>query len=206
MTPLRLDHLAVAAVTLEEGVAAVEERLGVALAPGGQHAAMGTHNRLLGLGDIYLEVIAINPDAVAPGRQRWFALDRFKGFPRLTNWILACDDLEAALAQSPSGAGVPMDLARGDLRWRMAVPPDGELPMGGAFPALIEWQGEAHPVDRLPDSGLRLVRLEVAHPQMAELAPALAALRDDRVALIEGPALMRAVLRAPDGSEKVLEG
>jgi hypothetical protein len=206
MIPLRLDHLAVVATTLAEGVAVVEERLGCHLAAGGQHAAMGTHNRLLGLGDIYLEVIAIDPEAEPPGRPRWFALDRFTGPPRLTNWVLACDDLDATLGQSPAGAGVPMDLARGDLRWRMAVPPDGELPMGGAFPALIQWQGGVHPVDRLPDSGLRLVRLEVGHPRSAELAPALTGLRDARVALTEGPAAMRAVLRAPDGSERLLEG
>lgn len=206
MIPLRLDHLAVAAVTLAEGVAAVEDRLGCRLAPGGQHPTMGTHNRLLGLGDVYLEVIAIDPEAAAPGRPRWFALDRFAGPPRLTNWVVACDDLDAALGQAPAGAGVPMDLARGDFRWRMAVPLDGELPMDGAFPALIEWQGAAHPVDRLPDSGLRLVRLEIAHPRMTELAPVLAGLRDAPLALTEGPALMRAVLRAPDGSERLLEG
>ena len=99
-----------------------------------------------------------------------------------------------------------MELARGDFRWRMAVPPDGELPMGGAFPALIEWQGEAHPAARLPDSGLRLARLEVAHPDMADLAPALAGLRDARVVLTEGPAAFTAVLRAPDGSERRIEG
>ncbi|MGB8622709.1 MAG: VOC family protein, partial [Paracoccaceae bacterium] len=38
----RLDHLAVAAETLEAGVAAVEAALGVRLAEGGSHAAMGT--------------------------------------------------------------------------------------------------------------------------------------------------------------------
>ena len=44
---LALDHLVVAARTLEEGVAWVESRLGIAMGPGGKHAAMGTHNRLL---------------------------------------------------------------------------------------------------------------------------------------------------------------
>ena len=59
---LTLDHLAVAAVTLLDGVAAVEEALGVSLAGGGEHPLMGTHNRLIGLDDVYLEVISINPD------------------------------------------------------------------------------------------------------------------------------------------------
>jgi hypothetical protein len=61
---MRLDHLAVSAMTLEEGVAHVEAALGVALAPGGQHPLMATHNRRRGLGDVYLEVIAADP---APG-------------------------------------------------------------------------------------------------------------------------------------------
>ena len=38
---LRLDHLAVSATTLDEGVAAVEAALGVPMAGGGQHAAYG---------------------------------------------------------------------------------------------------------------------------------------------------------------------
>jgi hypothetical protein len=59
-----LDHLVVAARTLEEGAAWVTGRLGVSMAPGGKHALMGTHNRLLSLGArAYLEVIAIDPDA-----------------------------------------------------------------------------------------------------------------------------------------------
>ena len=37
---------------------------------------MGTHNRVLGMaGGMYLEVIAIDPDAAAPERPRWFGLD-----------------------------------------------------------------------------------------------------------------------------------
>jgi hypothetical protein len=171
---MRLDHLAVSAATLDEGVAAVEAALGVALVAGGQHPHMGTHNRLLGLGDVYLEVIAVDPAAPAPAWPRWFDLDRFAGPPRLTNWIAACDDLDAEVALGPDGVGVPVALARGDLRWRMAVPATGRLPFDDAFPALIQWQGTAHPVQRLPDSGLRLVRLEVAHPEADALRATLA--------------------------------
>ena len=63
---------------------------------------MATHNRLLGLGDLYLEVIAADPSAPRPAWPRWFDLDRFTGAPRLTNWICACDDLEAAVAAALS--------------------------------------------------------------------------------------------------------
>jgi len=203
---LRLDHLAVSATTLANGVDVVENALGVALAPGGVHALMSTHNRLLGLGDIYLEVIAIDPAAPKPPHPRWFDLDNFSGRPRLTNWIAACDDLDAALAALPQGVGVPVDLARGDLRWRMAVPADGRLPFGNAHPALIQWQGAAHPAQRLPDTGVRLDLLEIATPDAAALNAALSGqVTDPRVRIIQGAEKsMRATFTTPHG-KRVLE-
>lgn len=198
---IALDHLAVSAATLDEGVAQVEAALGVRLAGGGQHAHMGTHNRLLGLGDLYLEVIAIDPAAPAPAWPRWFDLDHFAGPPRLTNWVARCDDLGAELALSPEGTGTPVALSRGDLHWRMAVPGDGRLPFGGGFPALIQWDGP-HPVERLPDPGLRLTRLEIAHPEAAALAEALAGRIDEvRLVIVPGERLaMQASFATPQGT------
>lgn len=195
---LRLDHLAISAERLEDGVALVERRLGVPMAGGGQHPAMGTHNRLLSLGDLYLEVIAVDPVATPPGRPRWFDLDRFSGPPRLTTWIVATDEMEAALATGPQGWGAAMDLARGDYRWQMAVPGDGRLPFDGACPALIRWQGALHPAPALPDNGLRLARLAVSHPQAAALKAALA-LDDPRVTFTPGPPGLSAVIDTPQG-------
>lgn len=198
---LRLDHLAVSSRTLEEGITAVEAALGVALAPGGQHPHMSTHNRLLGLGDIYLEVIAPDPAAAAPAWPRWFDLDHFTGPPRLTNWIVACDDLDAELAQSPAGTGIPVTLSRGDLRWRMAVPANGRLPYDGCFPALISWQGTLHPASLLPEAGIRLERLEIVHPKATDLAKHLKLrLTDPRIAVVLGAQkTMRATFSTPHG-------
>lgn len=202
---LRLDHLAVSAADLAEGVAWVENALGVALSPGGEHGLMSTHNQLLGLGDLYLEVIAINPAAPPPPRPRWFDLDHFTGRPRLTNWIVDCDDLDTAMTRLP-GSGAAVDLARGDLRWRMAVPPDGRLPFGGAHPALIQWQGAAHPVLRLPDAGVRLLRVEIATPDHAPLTAALAGMfADPRLVIVPGAELtIRAAFDTANG-RRVLE-
>lgn len=199
-----LDHIAVAAETLEEGTAHVEAALGVALGPVGQHSLMSTHNRLLGLGPAdYLEVIAIDRGAPEVGRRRWFRLDEFAGKPRLTNWVVRVEDLEAALRAAPEGAGVPVALARGEFRWRMGVPGDGRLPYGDAYPALIEWQGGRKPSDRLADAGCRLMRLEVAHPEAAAISRLLPLL-DPRVVFVAGARALRATIATPHGL-RVLE-
>ena len=197
---LIFDHLAVSAQTLAEGVDAVETALGVALAGGGQHPHMATHNRLIGLADLYLEVIAVDPSAPRPNWPRWFDLDHFAGPPRLTNWVARTDDMASALATSPAGTGLPVSLQRGAYRWQMAIPADGKLPFGGGFPALIEWFGNLHPAAMLPDTGVRLTRLEIAHPQAQDLQAALAGMMDEpRLAIVPGPRAMRASFATPHG-------
>ncbi|HPD94073.1 MAG: VOC family protein [Rhodobacter sp.] len=201
------DHLAVAAASLDEGVAAMEAALGLPLQPGGRHAAMGTHNRLIGMGPgTYLEVIAIDPEAPPPGRPRWFALDGFRGAPRPRAWILRDDALEAALSRAPAGTGTPMLFRRDALTWRMAVPDTGVLPFDGVAPALIEWgAGVAHPATRLPDQGLRLSVLTLLHPEAEALRGALAGLcRDSRLRIETGPPGIVAEVLTPHG-RRVLE-
>jgi hypothetical protein len=196
---LTFDHIAISAQTLAEGVAAVEAALGVSLAGGGQHPHMATHNRLLGLGDLYLEVIATDPAAAKPVWPRWFDLDNFRGKPTLTNWVARCENISAAVAQSPEGVGIPVALQRGDYRWQMAVPADGKLPFDGCYPALIQWEGALHPARALPESHVRLTRLEIAHPQAQALRAALH-LTDPRVVIVNGPAkALRASFETPHG-------
>jgi len=156
------DHLIVAARTLEEGAAWIESKLGVAMAPGGKHALMGTHNRLLSLGPgQFLEVIAVDPEAPPPLRPRWFELDapamreRLARGPALIHWVERTGDLEAELRDYAERVEV-LALSRGPYRWRIGVPGDRRLPRGGALPTLIEWQGGLHPADALPPSGCRL--------------------------------------------------
>lgn len=210
-----IDHLVVAAADLDAGAAWLEAHLGVPLAPGGQHAAMGTHNRLLKLGPRrYLELIAIDPEAPAPGRPRWFGLDdaalkeKIAERPRLIHWVARCDDIAAAAAACPEPPGDILDLARGDFRWRITVPVDGHLPGDGLIPSLIQWHSPAHPADKLPDRGCGLMKLEGFHPVPKRIHGSLSALGLDKALALfpaeadEGPGLA-AYLRTPGGLREI---
>ena len=198
---LELDHLVVAAGRLDEGVAHVEAALGVTMSPGGRHDFMGTHNALLSLGpSAYLEVIAIDPQADAPPRPRWFGLDGVSGPPRLTNWVCRSGDLERDIQLAPDWCGEIVDAARGGLRWRMAVPDAGQYPLDGAFPGLISWVSERHPAAVLPDRGVRLEMLEICCPDAAVPQSALAGMLDmDKIRVVQGEVTqLTATLRMGD--------
>jgi hypothetical protein len=178
-----LDHLVVAAATLEEGEDYVESRLGARPLRGGKHVAMATHNSLLKLGEkTYLEVIAIDPDGVAPGRPRWFGLDTavlhdaVQGAPRLIHWVARTDDIFAARRACPVDCGEVHAMARGTFEWRITIPADGHLPGCGVLPTLIQWADGRHPTDAMSDAGIRLVALAGAHPEPDAIRSTLAAL------------------------------
>ncbi len=185
-----LDHLVLAARTLDEGVAWCERTLGITPGPGGKHALMATHNRVFAIGSTalprtYFEIIAIDPEAPPPGRTRWFDLDdatlqaALARGPRLVHWVArtaALDAAVAALARQGVDAGRVLQASRatprGELRWRIAVRDDGRRLFGGALPMLIEW-GAAHPADALPDSGVTLTSLTLGARDPAALQRAL---------------------------------
>ena len=209
MTPtVVLDHLIIAAATLEQGCDYVASGLGVRPQPGGKHVAMGTHNALLRLGPrTYLEVIAIDPAGVAPARPRWFDLDAVRmraalaEGPRLVHFVARTDDIEA-LAENPKIDPGPVHaMKRGDLHWRITIPADGHLPGAGLVPTLIQWPADVHPADRLADAGIRIAALAGEHPDPAPVRVALAALGlSDTLKVTYGrhPRLA-AMLRTPRG-------
>lgn len=203
---IELDHLAVAAGSLGEAVEHVESALGASMQPGGQHDVFGTHNKLLGLADgLYLEAIAIDPQGTKPTGARWFDLDRFSGPARLGNWICRTDALDPLLQRLEGRAGEAIALSRGDLTWQMAVPRDGILPFDNLFPALIQWQGNAHPATRLTQRGVTLRRLILSHPDAKGLSALLKDLiHDQRLVIEPGAVGMRAEFDTSHGM-RVLE-
>lgn len=208
-----IDHLVVGARTLEEGAAFVEAHLGVPPGPGGRHEGIGTHNLLLGLGpERYLEVIAPDPEQAQPPHPRPFDLDdpairlMLEAEPRLIGWVARTPVLDAVVARLGVGqAGEVRPWRRGDLSWRMAMPPSrGDT--RALVPALIQWDDGAGAAVRLADSGVRLTALDAEHPEPDGLRAVLAARGlEDAVRLHRGPhPRLVARFHLPDGTETAL--
>jgi hypothetical protein len=201
----QLDHLVVACGDLDQGAAWIEKQLGVTPQPGGKHALMGTQNRLLRLGArVYLELIAIDPEASAT-RRRWFDLDdpivrrRAQEKPFLLTWVAATANIVEAVVQVPE-LGEPIAASRNQFAWRITVPDDGRLRFSGVLPSVIEWQGEAHPCDLLEDRGGELIELRLSHPAATSILPMFRSLRiAGAVELRPGPIAMVARIRTPRG-------
>lgn len=171
---LEVDHLVIGATTLAEGIAWCEATLGFTPAAGGEHAFMGTHNRVFSVASAafpraYFEIIAIDPKAPAPGRTRWFDLDSaalqaaLRRGPRLIHWVARCDELAAAtqhLQAEGIEPGAVEQAQRGNLRWQIGLRPDGRRLFGGAWPTLIQW-GDVHPADGMPASGVTLESIAI---------------------------------------------
>ncbi|MFN9481133.1 MAG: VOC family protein [Betaproteobacteria bacterium] len=208
-----IDHLVVACRDLDHCTDWARATLGVEPQPGGKHATMGTHNRLLKLGPrVYLELIAIDPEAPAPARPRWFGLDRADvqaraaREPVLLAWVGSCDDITAAVTAVPL-LGEVLPFTRNAYAWRFALTAHGELNYDGVLPPLIQWDSDAHPCDALEDRGCKLLSLELTHPDAAAILPLFRKLRiAGPVELAAGPPALRARLRVADGGERVLGG
>lgn len=213
----RVDHLVIAAASLEQGAAWCEATLGVPPGLGGAHSLMGTHNRLLRIATVdypraYLEIIAVQPGATPQRARRWFDLDdetvrdtlRREG-PRLLHFVANVPDLQQSLQQLQA-----LDLDRGEtthasrmterglLEWRISVRPDGQRLLAGTLPTLIEW-GAVHPASALPESGVTLQGLMARHPQANVLRRAYDAIALEGVQLKDGPAQLCATLDTPKG-------
>ena len=172
-----VDHLIIGSYFIQDGVDYVYEKLGVLPESGGQHVNMGTHNRLLKLGEsIYLEIIAINPDSPNPDRHRWFSMDKLQPDmkPKLITWVVRTNNIHSAAGKAKLQHGRIESMQRGNYNWLITIPDDGEMPLQGIAPTIIQWKGTQHPTQNLAKSDFSLIRIEGFHPNANEINDSLA--------------------------------
>lgn len=226
-TPLRsqVDHIVVAAASLDEGVTWCEATLGITPGPGGEHPLMGTHNRLFSIASpaypqAYFEIIAIHPGAPCARSdelKRWFDLDnhdlqaQLKAHgPRLVHFVANTPNAAAGvqalktlgLDRGPLLAASRMT-PHGLLSWKITVRDDGQRLFYGALPTLIEW-GEVHPAQGMAASGVTLTALQASHPRSDALRAAHESIGLASVEVQQGPPNLRVTLQTPLG-ERTLE-
>ena len=223
----QIDHLVVAAHSLQQGVEWCEATLGITAAAGGEHEKYGTHNRLFKIATpafpvAYFEIIAINPDAVIekkPPPTRWFDLDNkqlqaeLAKSPRLIHFVAntgSIQDARHAWKDQGIDRGPIIHASRktpkGLLQWQITVRPDGDRLFNGTLPTLIQWgKPEAadpmqlHPRNHLPRSGVSLKSLSVSHPSASKIKAAYDAIMLGNIDVMEGPANIVATLQTPKG-------
>jgi hypothetical protein len=220
----RVDHLVIAAADLQQGAAWCEATLGVVPGAGGEHPAMGTHNRLLRIATVdfpraCLEIIAIQPGRLPERAHRWFDLDDetvrdrlARQGPHLLHFVASVPDLARALRDwhdlgIDRGEAVAASrmTPRGLLEWQITVRPDGQRLFAGTLPTLIQWAA-AHPAATLPDSGVTLAALVATHPQAPQLRAACQAIGLDQLSVKEGAPELCAVLQTPRGRVRLSSG
>ena len=149
-----MDHVIVCLTDLDDAVAAFESEHGVTSIQGGRHEGHGTANRLVPLGDDYIELVAVvDREEAADSRFGvWVAQrSRHDGADGL---VLRTDDLETECGR----LGIePVSMSRlthtGDvLHWRVA---GLEQTIRFGLPFFIQWDVEP---GRLPG------RIPVEHP------------------------------------------
>lgn len=143
---LELDHLIVCVEDLESAAGLFEERFRVGTVSGGRHPGHGTENRIIPLGDTYIEILAVvdRDEATSGPFGRWAVAQTHGADAKAV--CLRTDDLESVCARLGLEAS-PMSRTTADgerLDWRIAG-------LGEALPRLlpffIEWDvpAELHP-------------------------------------------------------------
>lgn len=208
MSALRIDHVLISAADLNAGAEQLRRAYGLQSVAGGRHPGLGTANRLVALGDSYLELLAVVDDAEAqadPMGRRIAELLHPPG--RLAAWFVRCDDA-AALARRIGGTAVEMSRRRPDgreLRWRIAHPPAAGTP---GVPSFIEWNvvDADHPgrsgLGEAPLDGA-ITSIEIADPT-GDVAALFAVLELDALRIVDGPPGIRRVVLRDRGRELVI--
>jgi catechol 2,3-dioxygenase-like lactoylglutathione lyase family enzyme len=92
---MRIDHVVYGAGDLDRAAALVRDSLGLTVVGGGRHAGLGTHNRIVPLGDGYLELLAVADPQEAAGNPFGAQLQRrlAEAGDGLLGWAVEVDDV-----------------------------------------------------------------------------------------------------------------
>ena len=153
---MELDHVLIAVTDLDGAARTLVTCHGLAWVEGGRHAGWGTANRIVPLGETYIELITVVDEAEAAGSAfgRWVAAGLESAPGRPLGWVARTDGLDqvaARLGLAVSSGSRPAADGR-VLRWRLAGVE--EAAAEPALPFFVEW-GEGTP---LPGTA------EVEHP------------------------------------------
>jgi hypothetical protein len=142
---LTIDHVLVVVRDLDDAADRLYEQTGLASAAGGRHGGHGTGNRIVPLGDSYLELMAVvdRGEAAASPAGSWLERRLDEGPAGL---CLRTDDLEA-VARRTGYQPLPMSRTRPDgvtLDWHLV---GLEAALSEGLPFFIEWHldEEDHP-------------------------------------------------------------
>ena len=164
----KLDHIVFGAYTLEEGTEFVENLLKAKLSDIGYHKDMGTHNRVIRISDeVYLEVVAIDPQLKNLKNKKWFNLDNFdlqsklKKSPQIIGYVIEINNINVLKYYDSF-----FDASRANYRWKFAMPThdknilDSELIQTGTIPSLISWKSEK-PIYQMKKNQFELISFEI---------------------------------------------
>ena len=118
-----LDHVLLATPDLDATGSRLESEHRLPSVPGGRHAGLGTENRIVPLGEAYVELVGVadRDEAAATPFGSW-VLGQIEGGEAWIGWCLRTDDLDGVCARLGLEAEA-MTRSRPDgfeLRWRLA--------------------------------------------------------------------------------------
>jgi hypothetical protein len=140
MSRMWIDHVIYAVDDLDAAGELLFEREGLASVPGGRHRGWGTANRIVPLGESYLELITVVDSGEA--RESGFGLAVLRALAEgrsLVGWVVATDDIDGVAGRLDLGVEEKSrETADGStLSWRLA---GLEQAMeSGALPFFVQW-------------------------------------------------------------------
>ena len=145
MTNFKIDHLVIGCRNLQEGTDYIQNLFGLELSEIGCHKSIGTHNRVLKIGKIYLEVIALDPSSKVKKNNSFFGLSKDFVYekiikkPRLISFVISSNNKVFSEFYCKKKY-----MERGNYKWNFIKPNQKKFdqktfPYIDVFPSKINW-------------------------------------------------------------------